>query len=296
MSQQSVEVPFFVPALSSFLNGLIFAPLEFGSTRSKSVNATTRSFSLLKEVCRTEGVFSMWKGSSWFIFGNAFSRGVWLTSYNCIGNKLKEQQMSNDKVIVTSGFISGGLTALVSNPFWTIKSYAQLPNYPGFFFPKNITFKQMIQNHPSMNLVRENRRRTMTPTVLMAGVTPAMTYNSIESVIQLFTYEKLKQQYKKEFGFDSSPLINGVIGGISRMTCLPLTYPLHVLTLRYRESVQPKIYEKSKSLKPSFIASLKQIHSQRAWYSGLLTYSCRVVPQATILFFIYESFIKLFGK
>ena len=270
------KVPFYITTIASLFNSLLFAPLELSSTRSKSINATTKSFKLLKELCKNEGTLSMWKGSSWFILSTGFSRSIWLTSYNKLKINMENIGYTQNYSIIVSSYLAGLTTAIISNPFWTLKSYSQLPNYPGF----NTKTAKFFLN----------------PKVLMSGVSPAMIYIPIESLSQLFIYEKLKKLYSND---NNSPFISGIFGGISRTFILPFSYPLHIYTLRLRENVKPIIsFEKeSYKINPSketFFQILKGIHQQKSWYNGLLPYAIRVSLQSTSLFFIYESFKKFF--
>jgi hypothetical protein len=292
------NVPFYVPAAASILNGIVFAPFELVSTRSKSVDATTKSFRLLAEIARKEGVSALWKGSSWFISGNGISRGIWLSSYNRIRNKLQDRGYTADQSTAMAAYVSGAVTATLSNPVWTLKSFAQLPNYPGILYPPGTSFNRLIQgNIPGMELVQENRRMTFKPRVLMSGSLPAVSYIGIESTLQLFLYERLKLLYNQDPTQTVSAPVSGLIGGVSRAAMLPLTYPLHVVTLRYRENAKPTMttVDGVKTMIESqnrqrFVEVLKGIYQQKAWYNGGLTYTARVVPQASVLFFFYEFF------
>jgi hypothetical protein len=261
---------FFAPAIASFINGAIFAPLELACTLSKSINSNKRSFSLLTELVRKEGVSSLWRGSSWFILSNGFSRGSWLYSYN----RLKQNHN-----VVTSGILAGIVSAMVTNPFWALKSYAQLPGYPGLVFPSSPT--------NSKAEMLKNRKLTLTPTMLTVGTVPSMIYVAIESVTQLMIYEAFLSKYQEQC--ESVPLYNGLIGGLSRTLIIPWTYPLHVVTLRMRENrLECKRYGKTKS---SLMDIIRTVRDGRAWYHGCLVYSCRIIPQSTMLFGLY-SYIK----
>ena len=89
------------------------------------------------------------------------------------------------------------------------------------------------------------------------------------------------------------------MAGVTRGLMLPITYPLHVITLRYRENVKPelRLQDSRVKIQPHTPQSLSQvistIYNQKAWYNGGLSYTCRVVPQAASLFFIYEMFRKI---
>lgn len=284
------DIPVYVPVAASILNGALFAPLELVSTRSKSAEATTKGFRLLFEIARKEGMAALWKGSGWFITGTMFSRGIWLASYDRIKNRLHWRLPLNQSIIGAS-LLSGMSVALLSNPIWTLKTYAQLPNYPGLFWPKNRQTHLMLQ-----------------PRVLMSGSGAAMTYVGIESVSQLFLYEYTKRMYQRHVDATVSSPMAGLIGGISRAAIIPFTYPLHVLTLRYRE--QARASAKSETVftntklqtapagiqRQNLIQIVKTISEQRAWYDGMSPYMARVIPQATVLFFCYEFFQRLLIK
>lgn len=270
----------FIPFISSGITGIVFAPLELGSTRSKSTHARSKGFRMIFDTAKTEGFLSLWKGSSWFIIGNSLSRTTWLISYDFI----KGENPSNNRLLL-SGFLAGGITAAVSNPIWSLKSYAQLPNYPGIFFNPNVSLRNIVTsyNHP---LTKQNRKSTFKPHVLMSGTLPAMTYVSIESMCQLFLFEKIKLRldpYIETISTNNTLLcgLSGALaGGISRIIILPIVYPLHVITLRIRE-------QKKLQTNNSIIASIRR---DNAWYAGIGPYSVRVASQSCILFFFLEIF------
>lgn len=256
------KIPFYVPLLASFINSAILAPLELSATRSKSEFSTHKSFKLLSHVVKTEGILSLWNGCLPFVISTSISRGLWLTTYDYI-KPIMSQQHSKNLAIIYSGLFSGAITALVTNPLWNWKTYANLPGYPGF----------------KQTFYKDNMYKLFT-----AGTKPAVIYISIESAGQLVIYEKLKGiVIEKNI---NSPIIFGLLGGISKLYCLPFTYPLHVITQRYREN-------EKLGVKENLFRIISKIKYKNSWYDGMLSYSCRVAPQSTSLFFIYEFFLKM---
>ncbi len=288
-SSEPKRVPFYVPWTAALLNGFITAPLELASTRSKSasedrvfyatrnlkhtksVKTQLRSFKLIKHVYQTEGARALWRGSSWFIIGNACSRSLWLTSYNHFMELGQSHNLNHDLTAFGSGFLAGGVTALLSNPIWTLKSYAQLPNYPGFIVPTG-AYQDTL----------EYRKRVLKFKVLMAGVKPALVYVPFESAFHLYLYDYFKRLYSRTRGEEPSPLISGFLSGLARISILPASHPFHVMTLRCREFPDRKISQIYQSVK-----------AQKAWYHGSIAYIWRVIPQSALLFFTYEAFKKI---
>lgn len=297
---------------ASVVNGMVFAPFELVSTRSKSVGATARSFRLLFEMGRREGLVSLWKGSSWFILGNGVSRTIWLATYAETKACFVDRGYDPNLAVILAGGLSGMITATVSSPIWTLKSFAQLPNYPGLLYPNT-------------TMVRQYRKLALRPRVLMAGTIPSAIYVSLESASQWWIYEQLRTAYQNLNPSDKeiSPPINGLIGGCSRAAMIPFTYPLHVLTLRYREHARPVLTNispiltntpsiltntspiltntppiltntntmvSSPPIRPSLAGISRTITQQRAWYNGSVIYAARVIPQAAVLFFFNELF------
>ncbi len=85
-----------IAGTASSLNGLILAPLDMVATRSKSVNSSLTSFKLLHQICKNDGVRALWRGSSWYIFAQMVSRGIWLSSYNIILDESRKRS-AHDK-------------------------------------------------------------------------------------------------------------------------------------------------------------------------------------------------------
>lgn len=313
-----------IPFTASTMTGILFAPLELGSTRSKSRQTTIRGFRLICQAYRNEGFLALWRGSGWFVAGNAASRTTWLVSYDYLKGQLLSQKKLNDPnanrlgnvELMAAGFGSGVITAIVTNPIWTLKSFAQLPNYPGILYPPGTSLAKIITN-PSQYIkspvVAENRLLTLHPRTLIAGTMPAIGYVATESMFQLFILEKLKE-WTKNYTGGLSPLasgaVGGLLGGVSRVVILPVTFPLHVLTLRVREQykppskarwldpsrVLPQVAEvngvrsiSQNTVRQSLVQIAKGIHSDKAWYAGIGPYTARVVPQAAILFFMVEG-------
>jgi len=297
-----------VPFFASSLNGLLFAPLELGSTSSKSTTTNIRGFKIIPHVYKTEGLRALWNGSGWFVLANTTSRTIWLMSYDHLKYSLsrnKNEKLTNIQ-LMGAGFGAGAITAFLSNPIWTLKSFANLPNYPGILYPINIPLSHFLKNPLKFYnepTIKEYRNLSHTPKTLMSGTIPAIGYVATESMFQLFILEKLKE-FTKDYTNNLNPfntgLFGGLLGGISRIVILPVTFPLHVVTLRFREQNKP-ILQDSSGIK-SFIQNpnkqnVKQIisgiHKDRAWYAGIGPYTARVVPQASILFFMVEGFKSL---
>lgn len=276
-----------IPFAASSITGFTFAPLELGSTRSKSSITNLKGFKLISNTIRTEGLLSLWKGSAWFVVGNALARSTWIMSYDFIRNN----NNSNSRIL-TAGFLSGLITAIVTNPVWTLKSYAQLPHYPGILYHPDTKLTTLLTspitsyNNP---LTIQNRLRTLNYKVLTSGTIPAMCYVSIESMCQLFTFEKIKfilNNYNEQSSYLIKGLSGALAGGLSRSIILPVTYPLHVITLRVREQKRITGYINIKFI-------MRSIHNDKAWYAGIGPYSTRVIFQSSILFFLLEGIRSL---
>lgn len=243
------------------MSAFLVAPLELASTQSKSVHAKSRSFSLMREIVQRDGVRALWKGSAWYVAATTVSRGIWLSSYDPIRTAIENRGYSTMSSRLMASWCAGALNGFVSNPIWTLKTYAQLPGYPGLWSP-------------------EYRRQLFRLPVLMSGVVPAMTYISLESVSQLLLLEAMRDAWSDRE--HPNALVEGAMGAIARMAALPFTYPLHVVTLRYREAQRPPLRGST-----TFLSVWKTIHQQRAWYGGMAAYSMRAIPQAGWLFFFH---------
>ena len=117
--------PSWIPFTASTMTGISFAPLELGSTRSKSKETKIKGFRLIPHVLRNEGFLALWRGSGWFVMGNAVARTTWLISYDCIKRQLlnhkKAEKLGNIELML-AGFGSGMITAVVTNPIWTLNN------------------------------------------------------------------------------------------------------------------------------------------------------------------------------
>lgn len=283
-SVKSKPVPAWVALTSAGISAFGVAPIELVSTRSKLPGAELKSFQLMRSLIRSDGVQSLWKGSGWFVGATTMSRGIWMFSYEYIRSGLLAEGYSSNSTAILAGFSSGVINAAISNPIWTIKTYAQLEGYPGLF-----RFGSA-----------EYRRQILTPRVFTAGIVPAMAYIGIESAGQWIIYESLKSMvFSWNRKCADNPLVDGLIGGMSRIAILPVSYPFHMITFRYREAVQPRLvsidghFKMITPIRPSFQEVVAKIARNRAWYDGSLAYASRVAPQAALLFFCRGAYTRL---
>lgn len=307
MMDRNKQVHPIIPFVASSSTSFILAPFELASTYSKSSETKFKGLSCLTNIYKKEGLLSLWRGSGWFLFATSASRTCWLYSYDqikCILSENGKQELTT-KDLLLAGFFSGTLTSVVSNPIWTLKSFSQLPNYQGLICPPKtplINFLRDPAKYINSTLTSENRKLTFSKRILFSGTTPAILYVSIESMFQLLAYEKLKQLMSNNYDI-TNPFMNGIVsgffGGLSKSLVLPISFPLHVITIRVREHYKPQVSTINNSkliytkTKVNFWNIIKHIHADKAWYAGLSPYLIRSIPQSSILFFMVEGLKSL---
>eukprot|EP00128_Syssomonas_multiformis_P007812 Colp12_sorted_trinity150504_noHs@410 len=301
-NKKSGVVHFVAGGLGGTVGAVLTCPLEVVKTRLQShqyriQNMTTMQ--LCRQMYRYEGFRSFWKGVLPNLVGAAPSRAIYFYTYTkCkeVYPKLVGQDTSSAStpIHIASAASAGIATATATNPIWMVKTRLQLD--------ASVTAGSGLLESRSLNTVR-----TIYRTEGFGGFYRGLVasyFGIFETSIQFVVYEKLKaqlKQYRARHPLTSDPekkharefLELTAVAAVSKLIASTSTYPHEVVRTRLRE-------DPVNGAAPyrGFMNCLTRIAKEegvRALYGGMGPHLLRVVPNAAIMFTVYELVVHLYG-
>lgn len=270
--------------------------------RASVVNAVIKPFKetgiIMRDVYRKEGTRALFKGLGPNLLGIIPMRAIHFGVYGYGKQKLIEMNHGVERpwIHMLSAFSAGFCSSTFTNPLWLVKTRMQLESKKfspdGKLLPPK--YKNALQCFKTV--YKEEGIKAF-------GKGLAASYIGLtETTIQFATYEHFKKvvhQYREKKNVQHSPRVQKIFDWADDFACAAtakliasgITYPHEVLRTRMRE-----IPESGVSPYQGLIQSAKLIVKEEgvgALYRGLGTHLIRVVPNAAILFTVYE--IVLYG-
>ncbi|KDQ61855.1 hypothetical protein JAAARDRAFT_31336 [Jaapia argillacea MUCL 33604] len=258
---------------------------------------------IIRDIYREESPRALFKGLGPTLVGVIPARSINFFTYGngkqLIANTFNNGQ-ENTFVHLSAAALAGIVTGTATNPIWVVKTRLQLahdhppPVKLGTFSP-NPRGEKILGGSWGLikKIVKEEGVRGFYKGLSASylGVT--------EGTIQWTLYERLKTMTKKHLGPDLNGRGGGwewlgMLGSAGTAKCVAslITYPHEVLRTRLRQAPC------STSLKPKYTGLLQTfklvLHEEgvRSLYGGLSAHLMRVVPNAAVMFFIYEGILK----
>ena len=297
------------PSLTSFdhlisgltagsISTLLLHPFDLIKTRLQASASTTRftntapssAASLFRGVIRDEGVRALWKGISPNLIGNTVAWGSYFFLYN--NAKQHYQQLVGRQQLTAVEYLScaalsGTCVAALTNPIWVVKTR--------MFLDGRVMAESDQRLIPALGrLWREEGVRG-----LYRGFVPSVLGVS-HGAVQFTTYELAKQRllaYKQRTAASSSssssssstphftPLDTVGLAIISKVTAAVTTYPYQVIrTLLQDGRVQPPLRGTLDAVRHVWAAG-----GVRALYRGVVVGTLKVIPNACVVFVVYEE-------
>eukprot|EP00698_Gefionella_okellyi_P015255 TRINITY_DN4303_c0_g1_i1.p1 TRINITY_DN4303_c0_g1~~TRINITY_DN4303_c0_g1_i1.p1 ORF type:complete len:298 (+),score=52.78 TRINITY_DN4303_c0_g1_i1:35-928(+) len=267
--------------LGGMTGAIITSPLEVIKTRMQSVNASTLAkptiTGSISSIVKTEGVAALWRGLVPSLLGVMPSRSIYFFSYDTAKSYLKKHREEDAVVYMLSAMFAGVTVTTIMNPVWVVKTRLQLqktelnPKYRGTL-------------HCFATILREEGLRS-----LYRGLTASYAGVS-EGTIQFVTYERLKRAYADRqqqltgHRIDAGPLWCFGLASASKLFASTVTYPHEVIRTRLREAGSVAKYN-------GFFHCLNKVYVEEGWralYSGLVPHLAKTVPNAAVMFAVYE--------
>lgn len=292
---------FVAGGLGGMCGAVVTAPFDVVKTRLQSsmfqasTSAATRSGNLfyhfvetghiLRDIFRNEGVPALFKGLGPTLVGVIPARSINFFTYGngkqIIANQLNEGR-ENAAVHLGAAAFAGVATSTCTNPIWVVKTRMQLSASTSEPFNSALScIKHILRNEGVLGMYK--------------GLSASYLGVS-EGVIQWTLYEQLKKAVKTGTSrLDShggSLEWAGMLGaaGGAKMVASLITYPHEVIRTRLR---QPTINGALKYT--GLYQTLRLIIAEegaRALYGGLSAHLLRVIPNAAVMYSIYEAALR----
>ncbi|EXJ80359.1 hypothetical protein A1O1_08503 [Capronia coronata CBS 617.96] len=298
LSPASIET---IAGLSAGLVATIIVhPLDIIKTRLQVDTSThpllNSSRSVLRDIWRNEGptrFAALYRGLTPNLVGNSAGWGLyflWYREAQDVIRTLRGYQTSQQLTSVdylTASALSGGLSAILTNPIWVVKtrmlstSATQTGAYQG-----------MISGLSSIY-------RTEGVRGFFHGMTPSLIGVS-HGALYFVAYEKLKFWRRQSRKTDQLTNMDTLMtSSLSKVFAGVITYPLQVVRARL-QTYKPGATTHVRG--PGIVALVKQIwHNEGlvGYYKGLLPNLLRVIPSTCVTFLVYEnvrwSLPRIFG-
>ncbi|KIJ65407.1 hypothetical protein HYDPIDRAFT_88335 [Hydnomerulius pinastri MD-312] len=255
---------------------------------------------ILRDIYRDESPRALFKGIGPTLVGVIPARSINFFTYGngkqIIANNFNHGQ-ENSYVHLGAAAIAGIVTGTATNPIWVVKTRLQLT--------------ASERRHPS-SLSSVAPSATKAPTARLFGGSYAMVkqifreegvrgfYKGLsasylgvtEGTIQWVLYERLKRLSADTQGGGGAAEWMGMLGSAGTAKCVAslITYPHEVLRTRLR---QPRVNGVVKYT--GLLQTLRTVIAEegaRSLYGGLSAHLMRVVPNAAVMYSIYEGFLR----
>lgn len=256
-------------------------------------------FSVAKTIARVEGFRGFFRGLIPTLIGILPARATYFWAYATTKTNLSARFGESPLVHMFSAAAAGISSNTLTNPIWLIKSRVQLQAGASSNNP-------MLYRGYRDALVRIFREEGIAG--FFKGLT-ASYWGVTEGALHFVVYERIKARLIDENRrrLQQQPLDQSdperltsiqylTAAAISKLVASVSTYPHEVVRLRMRE--QPKFIGAIPKYR-GMIQSLRLIareEGRRGLYAGMGTHLARVVPNAALMFFTYETVVKWIEK
>ncbi|EGG10494.1 uncharacterized protein MELLADRAFT_103103 [Melampsora larici-populina 98AG31] len=266
---------------------------------------------MIREIQRTEGFRALFRGLGPTLAGaiparsiNFYVYGTCKEVYQEVLNPTSHPNQSSSLVHIFSAITAGIATSTATNPIWVIKTRLQLD------IPTTTTTSNRSPN-TSIKTVLKPSIDCMTRIYSQEGLLgfyrglSASYLGVAEGTIQWTLYEKFKtigihQSRSGELegqGQGQECWWNQVLAaGSAKLLATGITYPHEVVRTRMRQKrpIESKVY-KYDGLLMTF-RTVFQEEGIRAFYGGLPAHLLRVVPNAIVMYTVYETALSISRK
>ncbi|KAJ8074891.1 Pyrimidine nucleotide transporter, mitochondrial [Marasmius tenuissimus] len=247
---------------------------------------------ILRNIYRDESPRALFKGLGPTLVGVIPARSINFFTYGN-GKRIIADNFNNGQestlVHLSAAAIAGVCTGTATNPIWVVKTRLQLASVSkgvdadiaaargGKYSTSWLMIKKIMREEGVRGFYKGLSASYL-------GVT--------EGTIQWVLYEKLKRLTADKEGKGGWQEWSGMLGSAGTAKCVAtvITYPHEVIRTRLR---QPKVNGVLKYT--GLVQTLRLVIAEegaRSLYGGLSAHLMRVVPNAAVMFFIYEGILR----
>ncbi|KAI0685834.1 mitochondrial carrier [Cytidiella melzeri] len=246
---------------------------------------------ILRDIYQKESPRALFKGLGPTLVGVVPARSINFFTYGngkqVIANKFNDGKEATWVHLCAAAF-AGIVTGTATNPIWVVKTRLQLaehdrPAVQARNQPKNLYGGSW---HMIKQIMREEGFKGFYKGLSASylGVT--------EGTIQWVLYERLKKMTKDTSGQGGAHEWAGLLGSAGTAKCVAtlITYPHEVIRTRLR---QPLVNGELKYT--GLVQTLRLVIAEegaKSLYGGLSAHLMRVIPNAAVMFFIYEAILR----
>jgi len=267
------------------VGAIVTCPLEIMKTKLQSRGFVLQGSSRFtpiacaQTVWHAQGWRGFWAGLGPMLVGVVPSRAVYFGAYESSKRLLGPKFGEDNPGVHLAGAATAGVTcATVMNPVWVVKTRLQLQLETGSSQSAFVCTSNIIKNEGFKALYK--------------GL--GASYLGIsETVIQLVLYEHLKKSFQRHLEPNEQLQSYHVIAaaGMAKFVACTATYPHEVIRTRLREQKGSRLGYNGAV---HGLVQMWKHEGMRGWYAGYTTHLLRVVPNAAILFAVYEGVLQLF--
>ncbi|KAI0091441.1 mitochondrial carrier [Irpex rosettiformis] len=270
-------------SLSGVGNGVVAVP-----RRTNLLWHFVETGHILRDIYEKESPRALFKGLGPTLVGVVPARSINFFTYGN-GKQIIANNFNNGKettwVHLCAAACAGIVTGTATNPIWVVKTRLQLAEHDRAAMARHKNWYggswDMIKQ-----IVREEGFRGFYKGLSASylGVT--------EGTIQWVLYERLKKLTKNTSGQGGASEWLGLLGSAGTAKCVAtlITYPHEVIRTRLR---QPLVNGKVKYT--GLVQTLRLVIAEegtKSLYGGLSAHLMRVIPNAAVMFFIYEAVLR----
>jgi solute carrier family 25, member 33/36 len=299
--------------LAGALSATITCPMEVvkthlqaskGGSQVAVAAAATGPFAVARNIARVEGVRGFFRGLVPTLVGILPARSTYFWAYSTTKSTLSARFGESSPVHMASAAVAGIVSNTLTNPIWLMKSRVQLQA------GASATNPRVYRGYADavVKIFREEGIRGF-----FKGLS-ASYWGVTEGALHFVVYERIKSRLIAENRAriargdylnsktptkkpdELTPFQYLTAAALAKFIASSATYPHEVVRLRMRE--QPKFIGAVPKYR-SMIQSLRIIareEGRRGLYAGMGTHLARVVPNAALMFFTYETVVKFIER
>jgi len=266
------------------------------SAKKGSYRMGTGMFYTMRDIAKIEGVTGLWRGIGPMLVGVLPARASWFASYQFSKREIgSRNSLPDTQVHFISAVIAGLTVATITSPIFMVKTRMQLQSSAQ---QSSLKYKNSLDC--TKRIFREEGFRGF-----YKGLTASYVGVS-ESSLQMVLYERFKYmtqkrlfetqsgQYEDIRNVKLGPVDQIAVGSIAKLIASAATYPHEVVRTRLREQRSGDIAKYRGVFQG--IAVVAREEGLAGLYGGMAAHLFRVVPNAAIVFFVYESVMTFFER
>ncbi|KZT68717.1 mitochondrial carrier [Daedalea quercina L-15889] len=236
---------------------------------------------IIRDIYREESIRALFRGLGPTLVGVIPARSINFYTYgtgkHIIANQFNDGQ-ENSWVHLSAAAAAGIATGTATNPIWVVKTRLQLEQQAGKIPGGSLAIIKRILREEGV----KGFYKGLSASYL--GVT--------EGTIQWTLYERLKRLTASADGKSGVQEWLGMLGSAGTAKCVAtlITYPHEVIRTRLR---QPLVNGKMKYT--GLVQTLRLVIAEegtRSLYGGLSAHLMRVIPNAAVMYSIYEAVLR----